>query len=163
MSDWFGCARPHRRSTPGSTCRDRRAIGAQSDRGGRSGEVEAATVRRSALNVLRLDAADGALRPGRTAARRDRPRTGAGSRAGAEGAVLQRTTALPLAKGPMGRIAVIGPNARTAHHGRRLRSSKPHYRVSPWDGLVARSAATTAWSTPSAAATTVSSRCSRPR
>ena len=52
--------------------------------------------------------------------------------------LLKNDGILPLAKAAAGRIAVIGPNARTAQiMGGGSAQLNPHYRVSPWDGLVA--------------------------
>ena len=58
-------------------------------------------------------------------------------RAGAEAAVLLKNdSVLPLSRAS--KIAVIGPNARTAQiMGGGSAQLNAHYRVSPWDGLVA--------------------------
>ena len=82
MSDWFGSRSTAPTSTPGSTSR---CPGPPRDRGAKliaaveAGEVEAATVRRRALNVLRLMRAHRGARTttGRTAsAPTTGPRTG---------------------------------------------------------------------------------------
>ncbi|MDF2984366.1 MAG: glycosyl hydrolase, partial [Devosia sp.] len=57
---------------------------------------------------------------------------------GAEGAVLLKNTGELLPLSGSGRIAVIGPNAKVAQiMGGGSAQLNPHYRVSPWDGLVA--------------------------
>ena len=145
MSDWFGSRSTAPTINAGL---DLEMPGPPRDRGAKliaavaAGEVVAAAVRRSALNVLRLMQRTGALHdqgPHREHAD-DRPaHRSLIRRAGAEGAVLLKNDGiLPLAKGPMGRIAVIGPNARTAQiMGGGSAQLNPHYRISPWDGLVA--------------------------
>ena len=145
MSDWFGSRSTAPTMNAGL---DLEMPGPPRDRGAKliaavaAGEVEAAAVRRSALNVLRLMQRTGALHdqgPHREHAD-DRPaHRSLIRRAGAEGAVLLKNDGiLPLAKGPTGRIAVIGPNARTAQiMGGGSAQLNPHYRISPWDGLVA--------------------------
>ncbi len=141
MSDWFGS-----RSTaptvnagldlemPGPT-RDRgdRLIAATAD-----GQVDAATVRQLALNMLRLMDRAGALHDTRphTEMADDSPATRALIRkAGAAGCVLLRNDGLlPLATGT--RLAVIGPNAATAQiMGGGSAQLNPHYAISPLDGL----------------------------
>ncbi len=59
-------------------------------------------------------------------------------RAGAEGAVLLKNVGLlPLAQA--GTVAVIGPNAKVAQiMGSVSAQFNPHYRVSPWHGLVGK-------------------------
>ena len=145
MSDWFGSRSTAPTINAGL---DLEMPGPPRDRGAKliaaveAGEVEAAAVRRSALNVLRLMQRTGALHdhgPHRERAD-DRPaHRSLIRRAGAEGAVLLKNDGiLPLAKAATGRIAVIGPNARTAQiMGGGSAQLNPHYRVSPWDGLVA--------------------------
>ena len=52
--------------------------------------------------------------------------------------LLKNAGVLPLDKAGAGRIAVIGPNAKVAQiMGGGSAQLNPHYRVSPWDGLVA--------------------------
>ncbi|MEO7223078.1 MAG: glycoside hydrolase family 3 C-terminal domain-containing protein, partial [Devosia sp.] len=60
-------------------------------------------------------------------------------RAGAEGTVLLKNNGLlPLDAATSGKIAVIGPNARTAQiMGGGSAQLNPHYAVSPWEGLAA--------------------------
>ena len=59
-------------------------------------------------------------------------------RAGAEAAVLLKNDGILPLDPRQGRIAVIGPNARVAQiMGGGSAQLNPHYRVSPWDGLVA--------------------------
>ncbi len=144
MSDWFGS-----RSTaptvnagldlemPGPT-RDRgeKLIAAVED-----GEVSAETVRASALNVLRLMERTGSLSDNRphTEEANDRPEHRALiRRAGAEGTVLLKNSGiLPLDKSAGQTIAIIGPNAKVAQiMGGGSAQLNPHYRVSPWEGLV---------------------------
>jgi beta-glucosidase len=106
----------------------------------REGKVAPETVRERALNMLRLMDRTGALRDARPfeECAEDRPehRTLI-RRAGAEAAVLLKNNGvLPLAA--TGKIAVIGPNAKTAQiMGGGSAQLNAHYRVSPWDGLVA--------------------------
>ncbi len=143
MSDWFGS---HATAPTLNAGLDIEMPGPPRDRGDKAiaavaaGDVTAATIRTRALNVLRLMARTGAIddhrphheqaddRPGHRALIR---------RAGAEGTVLLTNDGiLPLAT--HGTIAVIGPNAKTAQiMGGGSSQLNPHYRVSPWDGLVA--------------------------
>jgi beta-glucosidase len=143
MSDWFGS---HTTAATVNAGLDLEMPGPTRDRGDRlvaavqGGEVKPQTVRESALRMLRLMDRTGALRDDRAFAERaeDRPEHRALiRRAGAEGAVLLKNNgALPLSA--KGRIAVIGPNARTAQiMGGGSAQLNAHYRVSPWDGLVA--------------------------
>ena len=61
-------------------------------------------------------------------------------RAGAEGAVLLKNSGvLPLDKNGLKKVAVIGPNAKTAQiMGGGSAQVNAHYRVSPYDGLKAQ-------------------------
>jgi beta-glucosidase len=104
-------------------------------------ELDAALVRRSALNVLRLMQRTGALHDRAAPMERaeDRPEDRALiRRAGAAGMVLLTNDGvLPLPRED-GRFAVIGPNALTARiMGGGSAQLNPHHRVSPWDGLLA--------------------------
>lgn len=144
MSDWFGsrtCAPTVNAGLdlemPGPT-RDR---GARLVKAVEAGEVSREVVRERALNMLRLMERTGALDDHRPFEERaeDRPEHRALiRRAGASGTVLLKNDGmLPLAN-PQ-RIAVIGPNAKVAQiMGGGSAQLNPHYRVSPWDGLVAR-------------------------
>lgn len=60
-------------------------------------------------------------------------------RAGAEGAVLLKNTGvLPLEPNTLKKVAVIGPNAKTAQiMGGGSAQVNAHYRVTPYDGLIA--------------------------
>ncbi len=61
-------------------------------------------------------------------------------KAGAEGIVLLKNAGgiLPLQAAGLQSIAIIGPNARTAQiMGGGSAQLNPHYRISPWDCLVA--------------------------
>ena len=144
MSDWFGS-----RSTAPTVNAglDLEMPGPTRDRGGKlvaaieAGEVARETVRKRALNVLRLMQRTGALRDDVPFEERaeDRPEHRALiRRAGAEGAVLLKNEGiLPL--GQPGKVAVIGPNAKVPQiMGGGSAQLNPHYVVSPWDGLAAR-------------------------
>lgn len=149
MSDWFGsrtCAPTVNAGLdlemPGPT-RDR---GQQLIDAVEAGKVSREVVRERALNMLRLMERTGALDDHRPFEERaeDRPEHRALiRRAGAAGTVLLKNDGmLPLAN-PQ-RIAVIGPNAKVAQiMGGGSAQLNPHYRVSPWDGLVARLGADT--------------------
>ena len=142
MSDWFGS-----RSTAPTVNAglDLEMPGPARDRGEKliaavqSGEVSAETVRERARNMLRLMVRTGAIddhRPFEEQAN-DRPATRALiRRAGAEASVLLKNDGdlLPLAKDR--KIAVIGPNAKTAQiMGGGSAQLNPHYAVSPWQGM----------------------------
>ena len=107
-----------------------------------AGEVTADKVRERVLNVLRLIDRTGAIddeRPYEELAD-DRPAHRALiRRAGAEGMVLLKNDGLlPLDAATLGKIAVIGPNAKTAQiMGGGSAQLNPHYAVSPWEGLAA--------------------------
>ncbi|QQA43050.1 beta-glucosidase [Pelagovum pacificum] len=144
MSDWFGS-----RSTAPTVNAglDLEMPGPTRDRGDKlvaaveAGEVDAAMVRERALNVLRLMERTGALddRTEWTERAEDKAEHRALIRkAGAAGAVLLKNEGtLPLAAPK--RVAVIGPNAKVAQiMGGGSAQLNPHYRISPWDGLVER-------------------------
>ena len=143
MSDWFGS---HSTAPTVNAGLDLEMPGPTRDRGAQlvaavaAGAVLPATVRARVVNVLRLMERTGALDDHGPHAERadDRPEHRALiRRAGAEAAVLLRNDGvLPLAAA--GRIAVVGPNAKVAQiMGGGSAQLNPHYRVSPWDGLVA--------------------------
>ena len=143
MSDWFGS---HSTAETVNAGLELEMPGPTRDRGQKlidavnSGAVSEATLRQRVVNMLRLMERVGSLddvRPFEEHAN-DRPEHRALiRRAGAEAAVLLKNNgALPL-KGD-GRIAVIGPNAKIAQiMGGGSAQLNAHYRVSPWQGLVA--------------------------
>ena len=141
MSDWFGS---HSTAATLNNGMDLEMPGPSRDRGDKllaavaAGEVSAETVRQAVLRILRLMARTGALddhRPFAEAADNRPEHRALIRRAGAEGAVLLTNDGtLPLASGA--RIAVIGPNAKTAQiMGGGSATINAHYRVSIWDGL----------------------------
>ncbi|MCX7300950.1 MAG: glycoside hydrolase family 3 C-terminal domain-containing protein [Rhodobacterales bacterium] len=141
MSDWFGS---HTTAPTINAGLDIEMPGPTRDRGAKlvaavaAGEVSGETVRTRALNVLRLLDRTGAIDDHRQFAETvdDRPAHRALiRRAGAEGAVLLKNDGiLPLQAGK--KIAVIGPNAKTAQiMGGGSAQLNAYYRVSPWDGL----------------------------
>jgi beta-glucosidase len=143
MSDWFGS---HSTAETVNAGLDLEMPGPTRDRGDKlvaaveAGEVSRETIRASVLNVLRLMERTGALDDTAPFAERadDRPEHRALiRRAGSEAAVLLKNDGvLPLAG--KGRIAVIGPNAKTAQiMGGGSAQLNPHYRVTPFEGLVA--------------------------
>ncbi|GGL77261.1 beta-glucosidase [Wenxinia marina] len=145
MSDWFGSRTTAPTVNAGL---DLEMPGPTRDRGPQliaaveAGEVSRETIRERARNILRLMARTGALHDDRPFEERanDRPDDRALiRRAGAEGTVLLKNEGvLPLAEAP-GTVAVIGPNAKVAQiMGGGSAQLNPHYRVSPWDGLVER-------------------------
>ena len=143
MSDWFGS---HSTAETVNAGLELEMPGPTRDRGQKlidavnAGAVSEATLRERVVNMLRLMERVGSLddvRPFEEQAN-DRPEHRALiRRAGAEAAVLLKNNgALPL-KGD-GRIAVIGPNAKIAQiMGGGSAQLNAHYRVSPWQGLVA--------------------------
>jgi len=144
MSDWFGS---HSTGPTIEAGLDLEMPGPPRDRGAKlveavqRGEVSAAVVAERARNMLRLLERVGRLDSvaDTVEAADDRPAHRALiRRAGAEAAVLLKNAGiLPLDKGKAGRLAVIGPNARVAQiMGGGSAQLNPHYRVSPWDGLV---------------------------
>lgn len=143
MSDWFGS---HSTAETVNAGLDLEMPGPTRDRGAKlvaaveAGEVSRETIRTRVLNILRLMERTGALDDHAAHEERadDRPEHRALiRRAGAEGMVLLKNDGvLPLVGA--GKIAVIGPNAKTAQiMGGGSAQLNPHYRVSPWDGLVA--------------------------
>ncbi|MET0438716.1 MAG: glycoside hydrolase family 3 C-terminal domain-containing protein [Devosia sp.] len=144
MSDWFGS---HSTAESINAGLDLEMPGPARDRGQKlidalnSGEVSAETLDKRVTAMLRLMERVGSLddhRPHQEQAN-DRPEHRALiRRAGAEAAVLLKNNgALPLK--PESRIAVIGPNAKRAQiMGGGSAQLNAHYRVSPWDGLVAQ-------------------------
>ena len=112
----------------------------------RDGRVNADVVADSARRLLRLIARVGALDDPTIADEQaiDRPEHRALiRRAGAEGVVLLKNDGLlPLDMSVGQRIALIGPNARTAQiMGGGSAQVNAHYRVAPLDGLLAQSGA----------------------
>jgi beta-glucosidase len=112
----------------------------------RDGRVSADAVADSARRLLRLIARVGALDDPTIADEQaiDRPEHRALiRRAGAEGLVLLKNDGLlPLDMTAGPRIAVIGPNARTAQiMGGGSAQLNAHYRVAPLDGLLAQAGA----------------------
>lgn len=143
MSDWFGS---HSTAPTVNAGLDLEMPGPPRDRGARlvdavaAGEVSPETVAARVRAVLSVMQWTGALHDTAVFEERadDRPQTRALiRRAGAEGTVLLKNTGL-LPLEPDQRIAVIGPNAKIAQiMGGGSSQINPHYRVSPWDGLVA--------------------------
>ena len=143
MSDWFGS---HSTAPTINNGLDLEMPGPARDRGDKllatvaAGEVSTETVRQAALRILRLMARTGAIDDHRAFAEAadNRPEHRALiRRAGAEAAVLLTNDGtLPLAA--KGKIAVIGPNAKTAQiMGGGSAQINAHYRVSIWEGLAA--------------------------
>ncbi|HWU16791.1 MAG TPA: glycoside hydrolase family 3 C-terminal domain-containing protein [Devosia sp.] len=144
MSDWFGS---HSTAETVNAGLDLEMPGPARDRGQKlvdavkSGAVSMETLDKRVLAMLRLMERTGSLddhRPHQEQAN-DRPEHRALiRRAGAEAAVLLKNNgALPLK--PESRIAVIGPNAKRAQiMGGGSAQLNAHYRVSPWEGLVAQ-------------------------
>ncbi len=144
MSDWFGS---HSTAPTVNAGLDLEMPGPSRDRGQKliaaveAGEVAAETVRLRALNMLRLMDRTTAIDDDRAFVELadDRPAHRALiRRAGAEGTVLLKNDGLlPLDPRSLGKIAVIGPNAKVAQiMGGGSAQLNPHYRVSPWEGLV---------------------------
>lgn len=143
MSDWFGShstAETMRAGLdlemPGPT-RDR---GAALVRAVEAGTVPRDAVRQAALNMLRLLQRTGALQDARPHEEKAVEREATRAlirRAGARGTVLLTNDGtLPLAG--VGKIAVIGPNAKAARcMGGGSSQLKAHRQVSPWEGLAA--------------------------
>jgi beta-glucosidase len=143
MSDWFGS---HSTAPTVNAGLDLEMPGPARDRGAKlvaaveAGDVSRETVRERVRSVLSVMEWTGAISDFRSFEERaeDRPENRALiRRAGAEGAVLLKNdNVLPLKPGQ--RIAVIGPNAKVAQiMGGGSSQINPHYRVSPWEGLVA--------------------------
>lgn len=142
MSDWFGS---HSTAETVNAGLDLEMPGPPRDRGAKlvtaveAGEVSRDAIRARVRAVLSVMERTGALHGHRAHEEHadDRPEHRALiRRAGAEGMVLLKNDSiLPLKAGQ--RIAVIGPNARTAQiMGGGSSQLNPHYRVSPWQGLV---------------------------
>ncbi len=145
MSDWFGTYSTAEASNAGL---DLEMPGPTKHRGEklvqavRAGEVSEDLLRESARRLLRLYSRVGAFAdpviPEEQAI--DRPEHRALIRqAGAEGIVLLKNTGLlPINPKSPGKIAVIGPNAKTAQiMGGGSAQVNAHYSVSPLDGLAA--------------------------
>lgn len=143
MSDWFGS---HSTAPTVNAGLDLEMPGPTRDRGQKlldavnAGDVTEETINLRAAAMLRLLERTGALDDQRPHVEKAENRTEHRAlirRAGAEAAVLLKNDGvLPLAAA--GRIAVIGPNAKTAQiMGGGSAQLNPHYRISPWDGLVA--------------------------
>ncbi len=152
MSDWFGTQSTEAALHGGL---DLEMPGPPRHRGEkllqayRDGKLSEGALREAALRMLRLIERVGAFDDPAIAPERvdDRPEVRALiRRAGAEGAVLLKNEGvLPLAPAPGQRLAVLGPNARTAQiMGGGSAQLNPHYRVTPLDGLRAALAATVA-------------------
>jgi beta-glucosidase len=142
MSDWFGS---HSTAPTVNAGLDLEMPGPARDRGAKlvaaveAGEVSRETIRERVRAVLSVMEWTGAISDFRPFEERvdDRPENRALiRRAGTEGAVLLKNEGvLPIAPGK--RIAVIGPNAKVAQiMGGGSSQINPHYRVSPWEGLV---------------------------
>jgi beta-glucosidase len=145
MSDWFGS----RTTTPTVNAGlDLEMPGPTRDRGAKlveavnDGQVERGTVRQRAKNMLKLMERTGSLSDIRDHKENadNRPEHRALiRRAGAEGTVLLKNdnATLPLDKKSKQTIAVIGPNANVAQiMGGGSAQLNPHYRVSPWQGIL---------------------------
>ena len=146
MSDWFGSRSTAPTINAGL---DLEMPGPTRDRGDKliaaveAGEVARDTVRTRALNMLRWMERIGSLDDHKDwiEAADNRPEHRALIRkAGADGAVLLKNEAaiLPL-PAPKGKVAVIGPNAKTAQiMGGGSAQLNPHYSVSPFEALSER-------------------------
>lgn len=143
MSDWFGS---HSTAETVNAGLDLEMPGPPRDRGQKlidtvkAGTVSEATLNTRVIAMLRLMERVGSLDDHRPFAERadDRPEHRALiRRAGAEASVLLKNNgALPLR--PDATIAVIGPNAKIAQiMGGGSAQLNAHYRISPWQGLVA--------------------------
>jgi beta-glucosidase len=109
----------------------------------RSGAVSGESVKDSVLRLLRWIARVGAFEDPAMAQEQaiDRPEHRALIRqAGAEGIVMLKNEGiLPLDRSNLEKIALIGPNAKTAQiMGGGSAQLNAHYRVSPFDGIFAR-------------------------
>lgn len=144
MSDWFGS---HSTAETVNAGLDLEMPGPARDRGQKlidavnSGAVSQATLDKRVLAMLRLMQRTGSLddhRPHNEQAN-DRPEHRALiRRAGAEAAVLLKNQGILPLQGN-GKIAVIGPNAKRAQiMGGGSAQLNAHYRISPWEGLVAQ-------------------------
>jgi Beta-glucosidase-related glycosidases len=146
MSDWFGS---HSTAPTVNAGLDLEMPGPTRDRGEKlvaavkAGEVSPETVRESARRILRLFERIGALDDPTIAPEQaiDKPEHRALiRRAGAEGSVLLKNNGvLPLDKGKIETIAMIGPNAQTAQiMGGGSAQVNAHYRISPYEGVLAQ-------------------------
>ena len=143
MSDWFGS---HSTVETVNAGLDLEMPGPPRDRGQKlvdavnGGAVSPATLRQRVIAMLRLMERVGSLDDHRAFEEHanDRPEHRALiRRAGAEAAVLLKNSGVLPLRGD-GTIAVIGPNAKTAQiMGGGSAQLNAHYRVSPWEGLVA--------------------------
>ncbi|TXH68456.1 MAG: beta-glucosidase [Thiothrix sp.] len=143
MSDWFGSSTTIASVNAGL---DLEMPGPVRDRGEKliaavhQGEVSHATVRTRALNILRVMERTGALfeqTPWQEHAQNRPEHQALIRRAGAESAVLLKNEAMLPLNLQGKRIAVIGPNAKTAQiMGGGSAQLNPHYRISPWQALV---------------------------
>ena len=143
MSDWFGS---HSTAETVNAGLDLEMPGPPRDRGQKlidavkSGAVSEETLDQRVTAMLRLMERVGSLDDHRPFVEHanDRPEHRALiRRAGAEAAVLLKNNGVLPLKGD-GRIAVIGPNAKTAQiMGGGSAQLNAHYRISPWEGLVA--------------------------
>lgn len=144
MSDWFGS---HSTAPTVNAGLNLEMPGPARDRGAKlvaaveAGEVSRETLRSRVLDILRLMERTGALDDHSEWVERADDRAEHRAlirRAGAEGAVLLKNAGEVLPLSGEGKIAVIGPNAKVAQiMGGGSAQLNPHYRVSPWDGLVA--------------------------
>lgn len=145
VSDWFGSRTTAPTVNAGM---ELEMPGPTRDRGEKliaavqSGEVKLETVQARARNMLRLMARVGVLdeMPAfEEVAENKAEHRALIRRAGAEGTVLLKNEGVLPLNEPAGKIAVVGPNAKVAQiMGGGSSQLNPHYRVSPWDGLVAR-------------------------
>jgi len=143
MSDWFGS---HSTAETVNAGLDLEMPGPTRDRGQKlidavkAGTVSQETLRQRVTAMLRLMQRVGSLDDHRPFAEEanDRPEHRALIRkAGAEAAVLLKNNGVLPLKGD-GSIAVIGPNTKTAQiMGGGSAQLNAHYRISPWQGLVA--------------------------
>ncbi|MEO5805871.1 glycoside hydrolase family 3 C-terminal domain-containing protein [Devosia sp.] len=144
MSDWFGS---HSTAETVNAGLDLEMPGPPRDRGDKlvaavkHGSVTAATIRERALNMVRVMSRVGSLDDHRPFEERAdvRPEHAALiRRAGAEAAVLLKNDGLLPLRDLHGKIAVIGPNAKTAQiMGGGSAQLNAHYRVTPYEGLAA--------------------------
>ncbi|WP_404401444.1 beta-glucosidase H [Pelagibacterium halotolerans] len=143
MSDWFGS---HSTAETVNAGLDLEMPGPTRDRGEKlvaaveAGEVSRETIRDRVRAILTVMDRTGALKDQRPHEEKadNRPEHRALiRRAGAEAMVLLKNDGvLPLPG--KGKIAVIGPNAKTAQiMGGGSAQLNPHYAISPWEGLVA--------------------------
>jgi beta-glucosidase len=143
VSDWFGS---HSTEETVNAGLDLEMPGPARDRGQKlidavnSGAVSQQTLDQRVIAMLRLMERVGSLDDHREFKEHadDRPEHRALIRkAGAEASVLLKNSGLLPLTGD-GSIAVIGPNAKTAQiMGGGSAQLNAHYRVSPWDGLIA--------------------------